>query len=100
MGVWQKVAMDSLKFHVSPPCPTLLGPGGWPPLNLPYSHFRGGPLTGQAACGRLLPLWTPHAVRIWVHGEGTCHKFNVLQSPRERWEECNNPVGVSYRFLV
>jgi light-regulated signal transduction histidine kinase (bacteriophytochrome) len=30
----------------------------------PYSHFRGGPLVGLAACSHLLPLWTPHAVRL------------------------------------
>jgi hypothetical protein len=24
VGVWQGVAMDSLKFHPGPPCPTLL----------------------------------------------------------------------------
>jgi hypothetical protein len=22
--------MDSLKFHLGPPCPTLIGPAGWP----------------------------------------------------------------------
>jgi hypothetical protein len=28
MGVWQGVAMDSLKFHPGLPCPTLLHPAG------------------------------------------------------------------------
>jgi hypothetical protein len=25
----------------------------------------GGPPAGRAACGRLLPFWTPHALRLW-----------------------------------
>jgi hypothetical protein len=29
-------------------------------------HDRGGPPTGQAACGRLLPPWTAYAVRLWI----------------------------------
>jgi hypothetical protein len=28
MGVWQGVAMDSLKYHSGPPCPTHLRPVG------------------------------------------------------------------------
>jgi hypothetical protein len=32
MGVWQGVTMDSLKFHLGPPCLTLLCPAGRPPL--------------------------------------------------------------------
>jgi hypothetical protein len=32
MGVWQGVAMDSIKFHLGPPCPTLLRPSGRLPL--------------------------------------------------------------------
>jgi hypothetical protein len=52
-AVWQRVAMHSLKFHQGPPCPTLLCPK------------RVGPTTGWAACSRLLPAWTPHAIRLW-----------------------------------
>jgi hypothetical protein len=33
MGVWQGVAMGSLKFHPAPPYPILLLPAGGPPLN-------------------------------------------------------------------
>jgi hypothetical protein len=55
IGVWQAVALDSLKLH---PGPTLLRPVGGPPTS------RGGPPTGQAACSRLLPPWTPYAVRL------------------------------------
>jgi hypothetical protein len=35
-----------------PPCPTLLRSVGGPPLKQPY--------------GRLLPLWTPHAIRLCI----------------------------------
>jgi hypothetical protein len=41
MGVWQGVAMDSLKFHLGPPCPTLLRLMGGPLLKRPYGYFRG-----------------------------------------------------------
>jgi hypothetical protein len=43
-GVWQGVAMDSLKFHLSLSCPTLLRPaGGRPaavsyPMDTPWPH--------------------------------------------------------------
>jgi hypothetical protein len=39
MGVWQGVAMDSLKYHWGPPCPTLLCPAGRPPLKWPAAIF-------------------------------------------------------------
>jgi hypothetical protein len=38
-------------------------PAGGPPLKRFYGCFRGRPPTKQAACNRLLPFWTPHAVR-------------------------------------
>jgi hypothetical protein len=65
MGVWEGVAMDSLKYHLGLPCPTFLCSVGGPPLKRPYGHFRGHLYTGWAPCGRLLPIWTPHAVRLW-----------------------------------
>jgi hypothetical protein len=40
-----KVAMDSLKFHLGPQCPTLLRLAGGPPPKRPYGHFWVGPLT-------------------------------------------------------
>jgi hypothetical protein len=49
IGVWEGVVMDSLEFHPSPPCLTLL----WP-------------LLGRL--GRLLPFWTPHAVGLCIQG--------------------------------
>jgi hypothetical protein len=65
MGAWQGVAMVSLKFHLALPCLTLLRPVGGRPLKWPYGRFGGGLPAGQAACGHLLPYWTPHAVRLW-----------------------------------
>jgi hypothetical protein len=35
------------------------------PLKSPYSRFRGGQPAGWASCGRLLPPWIYHAVRLW-----------------------------------
>jgi hypothetical protein len=59
IGVWQGVAMDSLKFHPGLPCPTLLCPVGGPSLKRLYGRFRGGPLAERAACGHRLTLWIP-----------------------------------------
>jgi hypothetical protein len=64
IGVRQGVATDSLNFHLVSPCPTLLRLAGGPTLKQHYSLFRGSPRTGQAACGRLLLAWTPHAVSL------------------------------------
>jgi hypothetical protein len=36
MVVWQGWAMDSLKFHPRPPCPTFLRSADGPPLKQPY----------------------------------------------------------------
>jgi hypothetical protein len=70
MAVWQGVAIDSLKFHQSPPCPTLLSLAGGPPMKQPYSHFRGGPPTGvvhpQGGQPSSTPLDTPrHTPMLW-----------------------------------
>jgi hypothetical protein len=64
IGVWQGVTMDFLKYHYSPPCPTVLCLAGGPPLKQPYGLSKDGLPTGQAACGRLLPFWTPHTMRL------------------------------------
>jgi hypothetical protein len=47
--------MVSLVYLSGQPCPTFLRP---------YGRIRGDPPTGQAACGRLLPPETPHAIRL------------------------------------
>jgi hypothetical protein len=66
-----RVAMDYLKFHPGSPCPIFLRPTGGPSLKLPYGRFRSGPSAGQVTCGRLLPLLTPHAVRLCPHNQHT-----------------------------
>jgi hypothetical protein len=45
MGVWQGVAMDSLKFHQGLPCPTFYALRA----GHPYNRFRGGLPTGRVA---------------------------------------------------
>jgi hypothetical protein len=52
-------AMNSLKFHLGPHCPTLLHHVRDPPLKRPYRRFRGGLPARQAACGHPTPLDTP-----------------------------------------
>jgi hypothetical protein len=68
IGVWQGVATGHGVPKLSPgtTCSTFLRPAGRPPLKQPYGCFWGGPPTGCAACGHLLPHWTPHAVRLRV----------------------------------
>jgi hypothetical protein len=51
-------------FNPGPSCPTLLRPAGGPTLKRAYGHFSGDLLVGQAAGGRLLLFWTPHAVHL------------------------------------
>jgi hypothetical protein len=63
IDVWQGVAMDSLKY-----CYGLL----WPVMPDPSTSC--GPLAGRVACGCLLALWTPHAVRLWC-----CHTESFLR---------------------
>jgi hypothetical protein len=57
------------KVSPGPPCPTFLRPAGGPPLKWSYNCFRAALPAGHAACGRLLPLWTPHAVRLCLHSQ-------------------------------
>jgi hypothetical protein len=79
MGICQGVAMDSLKFHPALKCRTLLRPAGGPPLKRPYSRFRGSPLTGWAACGRLQLLRTPNAERLCIyHPSSFFHRLRLL----------------------
>jgi hypothetical protein len=67
MRVREGVAIDSLKFHLGLQYPTPLYFVGGPRLKPPYRHFRRGPPAKWAACSRILPLWTPHAIRLcWL----------------------------------
>jgi hypothetical protein len=38
-GEWEGVTIDSLEFHLSPPCPTLLGPARRPHVGRPQAVF-------------------------------------------------------------
>jgi hypothetical protein len=72
--VREGVSTYSLKFHAGPPCPTLIRPAGGPPPKRPYSRLGGGPPTGRAACGRLLPpLDTPS--RTGLQGVVLCYSL-------------------------
>jgi hypothetical protein len=59
VGVWQGVAMDSLKFYPGPPCLTLLCPAGGSTLKRALKRFMGGPPVGWVAYGHLLPPGHP-----------------------------------------
>jgi hypothetical protein len=79
MGAWKGVAMDSLKFHTSLPCPTFLSHVGGPPLKRPHGCFRDGPPTRRAACGRLLPFGHP-TLYAYVENEGgnDCQSLGLI----------------------
>jgi hypothetical protein len=53
MGVWQGVAMDSLKFHPGTPCPIFVCPaGGWPAAtSSPLETPRRTPMKGNLCTG-------------------------------------------------
>jgi hypothetical protein len=64
MGVWQGVALDSLKFHRGPPCPTPLRPAGGPPLKVGL----------WLSSTRLdTPCHTPMTCRLWVASMSLYH---------------------------
>jgi hypothetical protein len=52
------MAMDYLKFHPGPPCPTLLRPAGRPPPERPYARS-------------ILPFWTPKATHLYFFDSPT-----------------------------
>jgi hypothetical protein len=52
------------KVLPGPAMPDPSTPCGQTILKRPYGRFRSGRLTGWVACGRLLPLWTPHAIHL------------------------------------
>jgi hypothetical protein len=73
ISIWEGMAMDSLKFHLGLPCPTLLQPAGGspaagPPLKRPYGCFSGGLPAGWAACRPCsTPLDTQRRKPMLVH---------------------------------
>jgi hypothetical protein len=65
IGVWQGVAMDSLKFLPGQPCLTLLTPVGGPPINgLTAVSGVARPQNGRPAA-----FFYPfgHPIRLWVY---------------------------------
>jgi len=64
IGVWEGVAMDSLKYRQGPPCPTPLRSAGGPPLTWLFSHLQGAAYAWRAACSMLLSFCTLHGVRL------------------------------------
>jgi hypothetical protein len=53
------------EFHPGSPGPDPSTPcGRATPETASRPFFRGGRPAGQAACGRLVPLWTPDDVRL------------------------------------
>jgi hypothetical protein len=71
---------DSLNFHAGPPCPALYILWAGHPKN---SGLRAEP----AACGRILPLWTLHAVRPCIGGTESTIVYLIGFHPPE-------PVGL------
>jgi hypothetical protein len=72
MGVWQGVAMDSLKFHSGLPCHILVRPAGGPPLKRLFrvwAYRRVGGLRLSSS-----PLTTPR--RTPMVGSLSCHCLN------------------------
>jgi hypothetical protein len=63
MGLWQGVAPDFLKYHSGPPYYHPSTPCRRANPETALRPFQEWP-TGRAAFGRLLPPWTPHAVRL------------------------------------
>jgi hypothetical protein len=68
--------MDSLKFHLGPPCYTLLRPAGGPPLIKPYGHFRGGPSSTPLDT----PLDTPMVFSLFTRKLGNIRMTKMTKS--------------------
>jgi hypothetical protein len=76
IGIWQGVAMDSLKYHPGVPCPTTLLPAG----NHPWNNFMA--ISGVATCRvggprpstHLLGHPTPYAYVLQVLYKTLKHK--------------------------
>jgi hypothetical protein len=83
MGVWQGVSMDSLKYHSSSPCPTLLRPAGGPPLKrLVWSY------------GRLLLPWTPaRRTPMFTCGPNGIERIGQLDASFRHFEEEHGQTG-------
>jgi hypothetical protein len=67
MGVWQRVGMDSLKFHPGPLCPTLLRPVGRPPLKRPYAVSGVARLQGRRPAAVFNAFDTPRRKPMFLN---------------------------------
>jgi hypothetical protein len=86
MGVWQGVALDSLKFHPSLPCHTQQRPAGGPPLKRPYVCFRGGLRLSST------PLDTPRRTSMVFF---TFKSSSLFSSPEREQRDGNNGMKSS-----
>jgi hypothetical protein len=79
MGVWQGVAMDSLKIHTGTSCPSFLGCAGGPPLKLWPAHRAGGQRPSSTPSG----LWESPSLTVTLLLFSTLGPFlgALLQSP-------------------
>jgi hypothetical protein len=64
IGVWQGVALDLLKFHPGLAMPDPSKPCGQATTQIDLWLFQQWPAC--SAGGLRLPLWTPHAARLWL----------------------------------
>jgi hypothetical protein len=85
IGIWQGVVMDSLKFHLSPSCPTPLCPAGSHPCNNLTA------VLGVAAC-RACGLWpssttldTPHHTPLSNISSCRFHSSLLRKEPITQW---------------
>jgi hypothetical protein len=60
-----------------PALPDPFMPAGWPPLKRPYNRLMDGLPAAWAACGRLLPIWKPHAIQLWLLSDGEVLRQNM-----------------------
>jgi hypothetical protein len=76
-GVWQAVAMDSLKFHPDLPCPTLRLPAGGLPMKCPYGVASP---QGERPAAVFYPFGHPplYAYGIILYGCPKVHGGNLL----------------------
>jgi hypothetical protein len=83
MGVWQAVAMDSLKFHSGLPCPTLQHPACGSPLKRPFKGWT----THRA--GGLWPSSTP--LDTPCHVVGTVRLLTGMRTAMEKSDASSVP---------
>jgi hypothetical protein len=93
MGVWQEVAMDSLKFHPDPLCPTLPCHMGGPPLKWLYGHFRGDPPAGRVACGAIFYPFGHPTSYTYAIGHGPIPHLRLIPNFTFDHRRLSNSLG-------